>query len=287
MMKNTSETIITSRLCKLFNSLPFHSWMEPTVDTVLKRLEIIKQAATAVDAASIGLKQYVETNTAYIEYCTGSEMEPRGYYTPNPLLDIIASNYRRGRKVKQQPERLPYMVYHFNGNNEMIMIEGRGNGWDSFDAIELILRFSCFRAGFRYRGNDRTPQRSMDVCIECKSENGEKYTISAYTVYFINGKPSVSKSIRSDQIVFIGGMPCVDNMISEFIREADDRDYMEIFCAAESIEEIPNHKGLLYSKTAQEIEVFYDDAGLPFACKDRGEPCRPGRIKKPVLSGMM
>lgn len=275
MADDNTELMVPNNIRELFEKLPPDAWITPTAETAETRLAIIQKAARLVNSASYKLKKHVMEHASRIEYCKGRDLTPRGFYCPNPLSDIIATNCKRGRIIKKKPVLPPYYAYYFEDNASLAMIEEVGMIAGIFNTTELLFRFGNYRVGFRFVDSKSSPARYIDVTVECKNDSGEEYIISLYTAVKENGSYNVGGHSDSELIVFSGSMPVKLIELMECIRTS------EKLRAKFGIEKDE------YRITSRTFEVFYDDEGLPCKCSANGEPFLPGKVKKPVLSGML
>jgi hypothetical protein len=260
---------------EIISRLPVDAWIELKPETIETRYKLIEKAAKAFKRSSYKIKKLALEQTARIEYCRGGNMMTcRGYYCPDPLEDIITKNCRRGRKVKKEPAQLPYYIYHFNNDNELIMVEKKGAVGGIYDKTELLIRFGEFRIGFCYVEKITDTERYIEVWLECKNENEGKYIISNYSVIKQKDRYEISGRQHSTLITFSDGIPRKHISISEWVEMPDI--LQEILGVGNDVHAIPH-----------EFEVLYDENGIPYAGKMNNLDYLLGNIKQPVLDGMI
>lgn len=272
-MDNNSCQTEYNEVIRVIKGFSLESWIAPSAESVMMRLEKIKQIGTVIDSSFTVLKQLMEKRSIRTEYCKSSDLAPRGYYCPDPLFDIIASNCRRGRITKRK-QSSPCFTYYFDSDNELIMIEN-----DSFDdkdlcGVELLFRYDSFRIGFYcVEGiQKKALEATFRICVECKDVQKGIYTIGEYSLSKVADDYFTAPAIFSREIFSIDGIPRKVLRIQEII----DLD--------SGISAVLNDEG--YSITSREFEIKYDDSGLPIECVSNGESFRIGHAKKPTILGM-
>ncbi len=277
MDKSINEHMVPDRVRELFSRLSPEEWIEVSRKNSETKFAIVEKAAKLVKRFSYKLKKAAEENTSRVEYCKNREMLERGCYKPDPLYDIIVSNYRRGRPVKKKPDKAPYYAYHFDENGDLILIEGIGLICGHQNTIELLFRFGNYRVGFLYVENSDAAEPYIDVTVEAKSCEGSNYIISRYSVVRSKktGSYCVNKFSESVLIAMENGLPVKRIELAELWDW--DPDILKILELSDTD----------YNVRSREITVYYDENGLPFKCSNgKGEFFQPGKIKSPNLSGM-
>lgn len=69
------------------------------------------------------IMEEISQNVVRKEYSVGGVQMHRGYYCPNPIMDIITTNVNRGRLLKKLTVRSkPSYEYGFNSDNQLLTI---------------------------------------------------------------------------------------------------------------------------------------------------------------------
>ncbi len=251
---------------KLFGRVACEKWHDPSPDDYDERrsvlIELLDAAAMLKDARDEAIRSAV-----HVEYCKKSGLYPRGYYCPDPLVDICVSNVSRG-SIKLQVLNEPEFLYYFDQNNELSLVVSRGEGRrDRIVWNELLYPFNGIRVGIQFAeefirdSNDR----GMYVRVETRSPDRSEYAISEYHVYCSWGCSAEVYGADHVCIVFENGLP-VKQIWTDNKGSYDE-----------------NEPPILKSVT----EIKYNEKGFPCNMIWDGKPCRLGRVKKPNMAGMM
>lgn len=258
-------------LKELFGRVNHSSWHNPSNENFDERSAVFLELLDFFRPKLISCKENAVNSASRVEYCKTSTLYPRGYYCPDPLVDIISSNERRGRIKKQQVDD-PLFTYYFDDDGELSLVvqkeksDGRYRLWN-----ELLFSFNGMRIGINFLDESIADPDNCGfyVNIETGNDDWSEYVISEYHVHREYGFDTSVFESGVVRIGFTDGLPTSSTDIYNIAAETD-----------ESIETADWNKE---STTMLE----YNDKGYPCSMKWDGKPCAVGHVKKPNMSGMM
>lgn len=271
MANHTEAYAAIKQIRELITKVSVKDWIDQAPETVNTRFGIIERAAKAFKRSSYKIKKLALEQTDRFEYCKPGSVAIRGYYCPDPMQDIIITNCKRPNIAKRRLTVPPYLIYHFNSDNELIMIEEKGVIGGIYDKTELLIRFDNFRIGFSFPDIINDPERYIDVRLECKTK--KKYILSYYTVVRKKDGYHISEQNESILITFLDGLP------RKWIRMTEWIDVPSILKELYHLED-GDHI------CANEYELFYDESGYPLEYVSKGDICPAAHVKLPVMDGM-
>ncbi|MBO4563085.1 MAG: hypothetical protein J5772_05690 [Clostridia bacterium] len=276
---------MVDKVKKLFEEVPFEKWHHPSEENCEERICVIKKLAELLRPHLQTIHDEEIRNASRNEYCKKSSFYPRGYYYPDPLADIIVSNAPRGSIKKTDPGDAEF-VYFFDDNDELsfVVVKEELEGLKDIRwRCEKLFSFGNMRVGFTFlleQLNDPDGFTS-DILIETRSTDRAEYTISYYGVYRSWGMPYQADCSEAKLLEFSNGLP-VKWSEKLFIDSADLWDF-----GMDESEKLDGSIPFGPETSPLVFELEYDEKGFPSSMKASGEPCKIGRIKRPIMSGMM
>ncbi len=271
-------------IAALFEKIPFESWHRPTKENCEGRLSVIKKLAELLEPELQRIHDEAISRPSRIEYCKKSSFYPRGYYYPDPLADIIVSNELRGSVKKDDPGNAEY-TYYFDENDEMSFVVKKEELEDLNSyriRCEKLFSFNNMRVGFAFLLDNTNENFTLfDVLIETRNSAGTEYDISRYSVYSEWGYPFEADFYEVVSLELLDGLP-IKRIETVFM----NNEYADVFFSEDSAED-DEWLHMEFEPSTTVYELGYNEKGFPVSMKGNGKPCPIGRVKRPILSGMM
>ncbi len=108
----------------------------------------------------------LKSKVVRIEYSSGGELLPRGYYCPSPIYDIVTANCKRGNLLQKVTSRSkPTYEYCFDKNDKLIIVN------HLYENCSEILEYNNdVVIGITFSKEIHTEITSL---IECKYDNNK------------------------------------------------------------------------------------------------------------------
>lgn len=167
---------INNSLESLLSGCSKEIWIGPAKENVFYRLDVIEQIANAFKKHIGDLVAEAIETSSHKAFGKGYHNVQRGYYCFDPLVDIIITNARRGRLVKEEPIGNHYS-YWYDPSGRLSLIQNyQQSGGSSSIWNELLIYIKGYRIGITCKENCDSP---IGVTLECKDDHGKYFTSQA------------------------------------------------------------------------------------------------------------
>ncbi|MCR5610415.1 MAG: hypothetical protein K6F68_01075 [Clostridiales bacterium] len=271
----------------IMSAYPKDIWFEPKKETAHMRLDAAEKIAQAVKDRVAETVKTIQENYSHTAYCSAGNAVKRGYFCPDPLIEIIVSNVRRGRLVKTEPKGDRFS-YWFDENDRLILVEKiTGCGIWSTQFNEVLFYIDGYRIGVMFKSDYGVKGKNGQfyLCIECN--NGKDlYSMSEISVHISeNGEVNALTSIYTWMTAMENGRPV--KRISHWETVGEPLELMKKVISAEPLlGSVLKMEDFTYFDRTEAWSAEYGADGKVSAIACGNRRIVESKGKKPVLDGM-